>query len=636
MIRTLAALAAFVLLAVPAHAEERILSYDSTIEAHASGTLRVTEVIEVTAEGNKIKRGIYRDFPLYATGDDGKRHKVGFEIVSVERDGEAEPYTTNYGGSGVRIYIGDADVFLARGTYTYTLTYDTTRQIRFFDDHDEIYWNVTGNEWDFAIDRASALVTLPEGARATRWTAYTGAFGARGTDWEAREESGGRSIAFATTRPLGRSEGLTIVVAVPKGVFDESAAQSEAFWLDNGNAIKALAAILVVAAYYLRAWRRVGRDPEKGTIIPLFSAPDGVSPALANYIHFKGLSGGGWEALSAACIDLAVKGHLVLEDLDGDLTLTPVAQAGPLTGLPKGEQTIMEHLGGEPLTLSKANGTSVSALGSAFRDAITTENRNKFFRSNTRHALGGIALSIVALIVLLVAGDFAEDDIVFIFPVFVLVGIMSFLAYKILNIRSRARGPMGVVQVVLAFMFGVVFASGFALSMVDLLAELEINLVLSFTIVMLVALDALFFVLLSAPTKVGRGLMDQIEGLKLYLSVAETDRMNMAGAPAMSPSRFETLLPYAVALKAEKPWSEAFASWLAAASAAGAVAYAPVWYHGRSFEPSTFGRTMTDTVHDMSRSFTSSLPTPKSSSSGFSSGGGSSGGGGGGGGGGGW
>jgi uncharacterized membrane protein len=127
--------------------------------------------------------------------------------------------------------------------------------------------------------------------------------------------------------------------------------------------------------------------------------------------------------------------------------------------------------------------------------------------------------------------------------------------------------------------------------------------------------------------------------LETYLVLAEKDRLNLAGAAKMSPSHYETLLPYAVALGLEKPWSDAFQAWLltAAAVTAGAAAahYSPGWYRGRFNTDSvdkTFGR-MADNIES---SFTASLPTPKSSSSGFSGGGGSSGGGGGGGGGGGW
>ena len=151
---------------------------------------------------------------------------------------------------------------------------------------------------------------------------------------------------------------------------------------------------------------------------------------------------------------------------------------------------------------------------------------------------------------------------------------------------------------------------------------------------------------MGAPTPLGRGRMDEIEGLKRYLTVAEEDRMNMAGAPEMSPQHYEKLLPYAVALNLEKPWSNAFQGWLTGAIAAGTVVaksyYGPGWYSGSGgFSPDRIGNSMGDLAGSMENSMTNSLPVPQSSSSGFGGGssgggGGFSGGGGGGGGGGGW
>jgi uncharacterized membrane protein len=107
----------------------------------------------------------------------------------------------------------------------------------------------------------------------------------------------------------------------------------------------------------------------------------------------------------------------------------------------------------------------------------------------------------------------------------------------------------------------------------------------------------------------------------------------------MSPQHFETLLPYAVALNLEKPWSKAFEAWLAtAAGAAAAASYNPHWYSGDRFSAGNIGRNMGSVADTISSSMTNAAPAPSSSSSGFSGGGGGggSGGGGGGGGGGGW
>ncbi|MEQ9689187.1 MAG: DUF2207 domain-containing protein, partial [Bauldia litoralis] len=153
------------------------------------------------------------------------------------------------------------------------------------------------------------------------------------------------------------------------------------------------------------------------------------------------------------------------------------------------------------------------------------------------------------------------------------------------------------------------------------------------------AMNGAFFYLLRAPTAAGRKIMDQIEGLEMYIRTAETDRLNMAGAPDLDAKQFERILPYAVALNVEKPWSEAFEKAFARANPGDTVAngYSPAWHGGHNWGGRSLASSIASTVSTAQSSFASSIPAPKSSSSGFSGGGGGgSGGGGGGGGGGGW
>ena len=142
----------------------------------------------------------------------------------------------------------------------------------------------------------------------------------------------------------------------------------------------------------------------------------------------------------------------------------------------------------------------------------------------------------------------------------------------------------------------------------------------------LLIVNVLFLFLLGARTPLGRRRMDEIEGLRTYLKAAEEDRMNMAGAPEMPPQQYETLLPYAVALDAERPWSESFQTWLTAATAVGATSASdydgPSWYGGdRDFSIDDIGSTMSNLSRDLSESMTASLPTPDHASSGLSGGG---------------
>src|SRR5690606_21440678 len=118
--------------------------------------------IRVRAEGYRIKRGIYRDFPLTFTGEDGQLHRVDFSIIDIERNGAEDEYRTEAIDGGVRIHIGKEDVFLPRGDYIYSITYETGRQIRYRKDFDELFWNVAGNDWIFPIREASATIRLPD------------------------------------------------------------------------------------------------------------------------------------------------------------------------------------------------------------------------------------------------------------------------------------------------------------------------------------------------------------------------------------------------------------------------------------------------------------------------------------------
>ena len=629
----------FVLVGGAARAEEYFDRYNSDITVAKNGTLTVTEAIRAYAEGNQIRRGIYRDFPLTFVDANGRELEVGFKILSVERDGKPEPYHTETIRRGIRIYFGSADVLLDPGFHQYRLTYETTRQIRFFDTHDELFWNVTGTEWAFPINRATATVTLPEGVEAEELTYFTGPLGA--TDRNARAENRGNQAFFETTQELGAMEGLTIGVKMPAGsIIRPTAAEERALFLkDNRNLFLAFGGLILVVFYYLWAWLSVGRDPPAGVVVPRWDAPEGMSPALVNYIDEKGFGGQGWTAVSASFLNLAVKGLVNLEDLKNSIVVTRTDK--PVAGdLPTGEKGLLAAAGSR-LVIDKSNGKRVQMLGNDFRDAMEKEHRRKYYLANWPQAICGILLSLVCLAGLLIFGSLPEEGIVLVVvPIFASVFISIFAVALGQNLRqARSLGARIFAVAIIAFV-GFIFLTVFGGLAIGFFVTGAVNgqLPLLAALCGILVTNLVFFFLMGAPTPLGRRMMDGIEGLRQYLTLAEKDRMNMAGAPDMSPRHFETLLPYAVALGVEKPWAETFDRWLLAAAAAGAAAsYHPAWYHGDSFSSGSFSNRMGGFAGSMAGTMNASLPDPpKSSSSGFSSGGGSSGGGGGGGGGGGW
>lgn len=637
--------------AVTAAAQEVIHRFDSRVVVAQDGELTVTETLRVRAEGREIKRGIFRDFPLTFTDASGALREVTFELLDVTRDGRPEPhFTERRSGNIRRIYAGDKDVIIPRGDHTYVFRYRTGRQLRWFDGKPELNWNVTGNFWNFPIRAATYRLDLPGGVAPVRWTAFTGPRGARGTDW--RGEIGPlNALTVATTRVLQPTEGLTVVAEIPAGAVDAPSEADELRYafMDNRRWIYGGLGFLIVFGYYLAAWRAVGRDPRGGVIIPLFHPPKGISPALANYVHNWGFSRDRWRAFTAAALSLAVRGLLRFEEAGGKpvFVLTERKPDGGLTALPPGERAIHDWLDGRAgrVTIDRANGASVAEIGADFTRSVEAENKNRFFRRNLGYVLAGFAMTVVVFVGLFVWGGLREEDIIVIAAsVFGSFWLGMFLVpvglalFRARSFSAVARAALTIVVLGVFFSIGGNIASSFD-GIGDLLPSFGRFLAGNPFPIMLVAafaaLNGLFVYLMRAPTALGRPIMDQLEGFKLYLETAETPRLNMQ-APELTAERFEALLPYAVALGVEKPWSDAFATALARAHPGEpAQPYRPAWYGG-AWSGATIGDAVASTVSSTSSALASAVPVSSSSSGFSSSGGGGSGGGGGGGGGGGW
>ncbi|WDR02555.1 DUF2207 domain-containing protein [Devosia algicola] len=175
--RLLLAVACLLLAVSPGVAREEIRSFTSNLVLAADGSVDVTEILDVNAEGNQIRRGIYRDIPVVMLDDDGVRVRPDLHVLTVMRGKLQEPFRTERMGDFIRIWIGDPDVLVLPGVHRYRINYTMTRMGRIFPDHDEVYWNATGNYWNFPILASIATVTLPDGARISDISGYTGEVG---------------------------------------------------------------------------------------------------------------------------------------------------------------------------------------------------------------------------------------------------------------------------------------------------------------------------------------------------------------------------------------------------------------------------------------------------------------------------
>jgi uncharacterized membrane protein YgcG len=618
---------------------ERVLSFDSRITINADASMLVTETIRVMSTGERIRRGIFRDFPTSYRDRTGRRYTVGFRVQTVLRDGRPEDWHTERLSNGVRVYMGREDRPLPPGAHTYTLTYATDRQLGFFADHDELYWNVTGNGWSFRIDTASAIVELPPGAPgASLLEAYTGPAGANGSSYRA-EMSSPQTALFRTTRPLAPNEGLTIVVGWPKGfVREPSAAEKTAHFLrDHRILLVAAIGLLVLLGYYLMVWAAVGKDPAQGTIMPLYQPPDNLSPAAIRFLAKLGYDD---KVFAAAVLDMAVKGHLSISDSDGRYTLALKREAG--AKLSPDEQRIASQLfrSGAAIALERANHAAIAAAKNALKTSLALAFEKSHFVTNRRAFVAGVLISAAAAAAaFLAARDQAEVVFLGIWLTGWSIGVV-FLATLVAKlwrqVFSGARRLGTALGSIGAAVFMTLFAMPFFGAEIFALFTLaQSSPALALLPPVVGAVNILFYHLLKAPTLLGRRMLDRIEGFKMFLSATEKDRLQRLAPADRTPAFFEKYLPYALALDVEQQWTEQFAHVLTASSRPDAGAgYRPRWYSGSNWSAARMGAFAGSVGNSLSSAIASSSTAPGSRSGG--GGGGSSGGGGGGGGGGAW
>lgn len=561
-------------------ANERILDYDSLIEVHLDGSLEITETIRVRAEGHQIRRGIYRNFPTRYFDRLNNRVVVGFEVLEVLRDGQPEPWFTERLANGVRINTGDDTLLPVPAEIEYTIRYRTTRQLGFFDDHDELYFNAIGSGWRFLIDQARATVRLPQPVPEQQLNTgfFTGPPGHTGQDATASIPAAG-TVRFETTRALLPGYGLTIVVEFPKGIVTEPDTVQKIQWFlyDNRGVLIALLGFFGVLLFYLFSWYRKGRDPAPGAVFARYHPPEGYSPGGLRYVSRMAYDD---RCFTADVIDMAVKGVFTIRH---DVARSRLSKArwhlerapgsAAHAELSPSQRALFDTLfkRRKSVSLEPRNADLINRSRSQQRKALRASYQPRYFIRNVSTIIVGLLTS-------------------------VLIGIAAFIV---------ARGD------------------GLPLLITVLALLLILNLV--------------FMWLMKAPTQRGRQLLDHIDGLRLYLSVAERDELSglehrHEHEPPLDAARYESLLPYAIALSVEDAWTAKLTAAIGTAAAA-AAASGIAWYHGSGAQTASLSQ-MSQSLGSALNSQVASSATPPGSTSGGGGGGFSGGGGGGGGGGG--
>lgn len=553
---------------VPAAARSWLIEdFRAEIHVRRSGEIEVTETLRVRFEGSY--NGIFRTIPVQYVNPHGFTYKLRLDVNAVEdASGRALDYETSRERHyrKLKIWVPGA----RDAVRTVVIRYTVENGLRFFDEDDqswdELYWNVTGDEWPVAIERASARIRLPARVTGVRARGFTGGYGSTEESVDVRISD--FLVDVRATRSLGMREGLTAVIAWDSFITEGEYLIRRPTLLDRiARFFAANWPLLVpILVFFLmwNAWRRYGRDPERRAIVPRYEPPAGLTPSEVGVLVDNRPD---LRDVTAILVDLAVRGYLVIEE----------TQVEKLLGLLKEDEYILE--------LRRASGEW---------DDLRSHER-KLLRAIFGSGSAGDRVPMSDL-----ENEFYKD----------LPKIKDRIFGELLKKRYYRRRPDHVMAVwlIAALVSGfVLVAGGMVLSAALGLAPLTV--VLAGTLSALIILGFGFF--MPARTVEGTRALEEVLGFEEFLERVESDRFKRM---ITGPEMFERFLPYAMALGVEKKWAAAFAE---------IYREPPDWYRGsgyRTFHPGLF---VSDLSGMTSHAATAMTTAPRSSGgSGFSGGGG--------------
>lgn len=542
------------------------------------GKLDVTETIDLTFSDNN--HGILRAVPTTYKGNSLK--VTGITVTS--STGAPAQFTTSESYENTVIKIGDPNKTVT-GQQNYTIQYSISNVITFYDKYDEFYWDINGDQWQQPFDNVSMTLVYPAGAVLSSQNSpvcYTGNYNSTDKNCQITVDSATHTIAANTNAPLLSSQTMSVVVGFNKGYFTPVSAKEK---LTEVTVILAetFGIPIVLGGLAFKRWRTKGRDPKgRGTIVAQYDAPKNMLPAeVGAIVDFKLEN----KDISATIIDLAIRKYVKIIETKTVKKLMPdtleysfVLTSLDTSGLTNYEKSLLEGLFKDT---NLAVGSTVKA----------TDLKTSYYTI--------VKSAKTDIINKLVTGGYFRSD-------------------------PAKAGTILWVIVAISFSSLILFAFAFGIG-------IFLGILLSIPIV------AAFAFAMPSRTKQGVEAKEHALGLKMYLEVAEKDRIaalqspdaplaNNAHEPVKTVELFEKLLPYAIVFGVEKQWAQEFKD---------IYKQPPEWYAGNynTFNAIYLSSALTSSFGE---SMNTAFAAPSSSGSSGFSGGGFSGGGGGGGGGGGW
>jgi uncharacterized membrane protein len=536
---------------------------------HPDGTIDVTEVMEAQFTG--AWHGIYRTIPVEYTDDAGLNYTLLLDqIGATDSEGQRLKLEQNHEGRYIKfkIYVPAAE----DATRTIVLHYRVLDALRFFQDHDELYWNVTGNEWENAIELVTAHIELPAGVTGLHAVAYTGITGSRAED--ARVEISDNVVDIRSTRRLGYRQGLTAVVGFDKGfVHPPSGSMQLMRFLKSNSPL-----LIPVMAFFVMLWLwwTRGRDPQREAISVQYEPPDKLTPGECGTLVDNEAA---MRDITATLVDLAVKGYLAIEQIE----------ESHLLGLTHSKDYIF-HMKKPPGEWTAARSHEQEMLSALFDAGASPDVKLSDLQNHFYMRLPAIRDRIFSALM---------SD--------------GYYLHRPDTVKQGYMGAGLLIGFLLVF-GGVGYlanATGIAVGS-WILAGIASGAVI-----------CIFGVFMSARTITGARALEKVLGFEEFLGRVEKDQIERL---EKTPELFEKYLPYAMALRVEKKWVQAFS---------GIALQPPQWYQGSYVNGFTAFYLVNDLNMMSMQAGSVMASSPRSSGgSGFGGGGGSGGGFGGGGGGG--
>ena len=469
----------------------KISDFTADIEVHEDGSADIVERITFLFFGKYS--GIHRRIPVDYPGPDLTNYKLLLKVRNVTD----EDHTKLKYDVSSKDHYRVITVMLPGAEDTdkkVFISYHVRNAVKFFEDHDEFYWNVTGNGWSVPIDSATALVRLP--ASATGQLRAHGYIGLYGSNDKAATEIQGSNVSVATPNVLSAHEGLTVDVYVPRGILKQPSALTRAWWFVVGNPIIFLPVVSFAVMFAI--WWRWGKDPDPGTsVAPMYNPPKDMTPAEVGTLIDDTVDA---RDITAILVDLAVRGYLKITEVEQthlDYLFESLKDPAEWNQLAPFERTMLENLfafGGKQVHLSDLRNRFYTAIP-AIRGGILSALKSKGMYTIDPESAGFYwILGAVA------------------------IGVPLYILYKLFHVEF--------------------FNSDW----------------LTFVAIGVSALIVFFFSrLMTAKSQLGARTVVQIKGFQEFMNRVDSDRLKR-----MPPDTFEKYLPFAMALGVEHRWAKAF------------------------------------------------------------------------------